>query len=92
MALMKDAHGEKSIRTMNLKNTTCVSLVNKFTEQAKNGLPVMLTLPEPAFTGQVFMALCIMPSGCIGATFTTTETIDALGIPNVAKRLCKSGV
>jgi len=58
-----------SLHQTNLKNGVCVGLVNRFTEQAKNGLPITLTLPAPTFTGIVLAAFCIMPDGSLGARF-----------------------
>src|SRR6516162_9960814 len=69
IAAMVDNHGLTSGHQVNLKDTVFVSLVNKFIEQAKNGLPVTLTLPEPDFTGRVLEAYCAMPDGSIGAKY-----------------------
>jgi hypothetical protein len=69
IAAMVDDHGLTSGHQVNLKDTFCVSLVNRFIEQAKNGRPVTLTLPEPDFTGRVLEAYCVMPDGSIGAKY-----------------------
>jgi len=69
IAYMADDHGLKTIHKVSLKDTFCVTLVNRFTEQSKNGLPVTLTLPEPDFTGRVLEAACIMPDGSVGAKY-----------------------
>jgi len=66
---MVDDHGLTSGHQISLKNTFCVTIVNRFTEQAKNWLPVTLTLPEPDFTGRVLEAYCVMPDGSIGAHY-----------------------
>ena len=69
IAAMVDSHGITSGHQVNLKDTFCVALVNKFIEQSKTGLPVTLTLPEPDFTGRVLEAYCVMPDGSIGAKY-----------------------
>jgi len=72
ITVMYDEAGKNSIHKINLKDGYCVELVTKFTEQAKNGLPVTLTLPAPTFTGTVIDAYCVMPDGSIGAKFKTS--------------------
>src|SRR5215510_10574110 len=69
IAAMVDNHGLQSIHKVSLKDTFCVTLVSRFTEQSTNGLPVTLTLPEPDFTGRVLEAACIMPDGSVGAKY-----------------------
>jgi hypothetical protein len=69
IAVMVDNHGLKTTHQTNLKDSFCVSLVNRFAEQSKNGLPVTLTLPEPDFTGRVLEAYCVMPDASIGAKY-----------------------
>jgi hypothetical protein len=69
IAAMIDNHGKTSGHQVTLKDTFCVILVNRFIEQAKNGQPVLLTLPEPDFTGRVLEAYCVMPDGSIGAKY-----------------------
>jgi hypothetical protein len=69
IALMVDDHGLRTVHQVSLKNSFCVTLVNRFVEQSKNGSPVTLTLPEPDFTGRVLEASCVMPDGSIGAQY-----------------------
>jgi len=63
IAVMNDEAGKTTIHQVNLKDTYCVTLINKFKEQAKNSNPISLTLPNPDFTGTVIEAYCIMPDG-----------------------------
>jgi hypothetical protein len=69
IALMHDEAGKRSIHQASLKDGYCVELVTSFGKQAKNGLPVTLTLPAPDFTGVVIEAHCVMPGGSTGAKF-----------------------
>jgi len=69
IAVMNDDAGKTTIHQVNLKDTYCVALVNKFHEDAKNGKPITLTLPNPTFTGIVVEAHCVMPDGSIKPTF-----------------------
>jgi hypothetical protein len=69
ISLMHDESGRRSIHQVSLKDGYCVELVTRFGKQAKNGLPVTLTLPEPDFTGVVIEAYCVMPDGSTGAKF-----------------------
>jgi hypothetical protein len=69
IALMQDEAGRRTIHQASLKDGYCVELVTRFGKQAKNGLPVTLTLPEPDFTGIVVEAYCVMPDGSTGARF-----------------------
>jgi hypothetical protein len=69
ITLMHDEAGRRSIHQVSLNDGYCVELVTRFGKQAKNGLPVTLTLPEPDFTGVVIEAYCVMPDGSTGAKF-----------------------
>jgi hypothetical protein len=69
ITVMQDEAGRHSIHQVSLKDGYCVELVTRFNKQAKNGLPVTLTLPEPDFTGVVIEAHCVMPDGSAGAEF-----------------------
>jgi hypothetical protein len=69
LAVMLDDAGRRSGHQVYLKDGFCVELVTRFGKQAKNGLPVTLTLPLPDFTGIVIEAYCVMQDGSIGAKF-----------------------
>jgi hypothetical protein len=74
VAVMQDTAGKTSIHHQSLKDGACVQLLTRFGEQAKNGLPIMLTFEEsPQFTGKVVEAHCVMPDGSVSVKFSAPD-------------------
>jgi hypothetical protein len=66
LAEISDEAGKVTVHQVNLKDGYCVSLLKKFTEDAKNGKPITLTIEAPPkSTGIVVEAHCVMPDGSI---------------------------
>ena len=66
IAVMNDDAGKTTIHQVNVKDGYCVGLLKKFTEDAKNGKPITLTIEAPPkSTGIVVEAHCVMPDGSI---------------------------
>jgi hypothetical protein len=66
LAELSDDAGNVTVHQVNLKDTFCVKLLNKFKEDAKNGKPITLTIEAPPkSTGIVVEAHCVMPDGSI---------------------------
>jgi len=66
LAELSDDAGNVTVHQVNLKDTFCIKLLNKFKEDAKNGKPITLTIEAPPkSTGIVVEAHCVMPDGSI---------------------------